>query len=110
MLAIKKIEEVKQNLIYFISDEDKKYIYVSPYVNDISIIEKIEFNIKNKIALNHRFKEVRTTDYFYGLTEDYPDIKYYSSYWDDFSKYSQELFGLIELTEDNLTNYLHKIM
>ena len=113
MLSIKKIEQARGCFIYFMSDENKKYLYISTNnfysTTDKSTIEEVEYNIKTKIILNHRFKEIRETDKFYGLT-DYPDMNIYSSYWDDFSKYRQELFGLIELTEDNMTDYLHKIM
>lgn len=109
MITEKNVDNVNNTKIYFIKDEnEKQYLYMTTD----SMLNKgeVKYNINNKILLTHRFKNEIKNDIFYGVKDNYPDVQFYLNYNDCCSQYSQDKFGLIELTEDNLSDYLHLIM
>ncbi len=112
-IVIKEVDTQCDSYIYFVNDDENKYLFIS--YNDLNLSydevkNQIRNYIKDRIELKHRFKNLKSGQKFFGLEKDYPDIKYYSNYFDNFTEYSQDSFGLIELTEDNMADYLHLIM
>ena len=112
-MVIKKVDSQFNSIIYFINDDENKYLYITSNGLNTSYKEtekQIKDYITDKIELKERYKDLKEGQQFFGLTKDYPDIKFYSNYFDNFTPYRQESFGLIHLTEDNLSDYLHLIM
>ena len=100
----------------FVTKNNKNYLFIENERHG-SEKEEVLWVIDNKIELTERYKDLRDTnnrDSFVHFIKEDEDIlkrvKYYMSYSDENTKWSKRNFALVELTDDDLTKYLHHIM
>jgi hypothetical protein len=114
---VEKTSYINYNIhYYFITKNNKDYLYIDNE-NYGNKEEELLWVIDNKIELIERYKnlkdETNKESFIPHIKEDEDILKrarYYMSYHDDDTKWGRRSFALVELTEDDLTKYLHYIM
>ena len=93
---------------YLIVENEKGYIYIQ---DDSEEEDGIMYCFHNKLELLHRYKEKEKQSFTNHIDADKRSkAKFYQSYSDRDSRISARNFGLIELSAEDIQDYLHLII